>query len=94
MKTPLKFMPYAQAHIETTPDGGKLLVSYTTRVAKLDKNGWLVIYGLYSKTTRKHISAFLKEVLDFPMEFRSVKCLVSEKLALNINTGEVVERGF
>ena len=91
---PLKSMPYAQAHVEISNDGSKTLVSYKTKVARLDKDGWLTINGLYSVTTRKHIKAFLKEILDFDMDLESIKKLISDKLALNINTGEVIERGF
>lgn len=59
----LKKMPYAQARIYTCP-GRVDLVSYTTRVASIiTENGKtrLECTGLYSATTRKHISAFARQ---------------------------------
>ena len=59
----LNAMPYAQAHIEIIDDTAYLF-SYTTLVAsvRVDDDGkWIRCYGLYSMTTRKHISAFAKE---------------------------------
>lgn len=36
-------------------DGGKVLRSYSTTVAELNHDGWLVVHGTYSRTTIKHI---------------------------------------
>ena len=60
----LKYMPYAQAHIETHADGAIELWSYETMVLRYNHyDNTLYCSGLYSMTTRKHISAFLKEYL-------------------------------
>lgn len=58
-KNTLRAMPYAQAHIEFDPNR-ITLVSYTTPVAAII-GGVLIVRGLYSMTTRKHISAFVRE---------------------------------
>ena len=52
-------MPYAQAEVVRTPNRIDL-ISYTTRVAYI-VGGVLVVTGLISATTRKHISAFVQE---------------------------------
>lgn len=60
---PLKKMPYAQARIYTCP-GRVDLISYTTRVCSIiteDGKTCLECTGLYSATTRKHISAFARQ---------------------------------
>lgn len=51
----------ASASVQICNDGSVLLISYTTMVCKVDSNGWLHVYGLYSATTRKHIGWFLRE---------------------------------
>lgn len=59
MMTKLTAMPYAQATVYANPNCIKL-VSYTTEVAAII-GGVLIVRGLYSMTTRKHISAFVRE---------------------------------
>jgi hypothetical protein len=82
-------MPYAQAHVEIT-DGGEIsLFSYVTRVAVIDEDGYLAVNGLYSMTTRKHISAFLKEyapMITFPM----VKDMIGN-YKMHIECGDIIE---
>jgi hypothetical protein len=82
-------MPYAQAHVEIT-DGGEIsLFSYVTRVAVIDEDGYLAVNGLYSMTTRKHISAFLKEyapMITFPM----VKNMIGN-YKMHIECGDIIE---
>ena len=56
-KTKLTFLPYAQATVIIDDENNITLRSYTTDVAYLDNEGFLTINGLYSMTTRKHISA-------------------------------------
>lgn len=46
-------------------DNGIHLISYTTEVANIINNV-LTVNGLYSMTTRKHISAFMNEYLNLP----------------------------
>lgn len=65
-KKKLSAMPYAQAHVELYDDGTIVLISYSTAVVQLvpdtEKGGyWIGVSGLYSATTRKHISAFMRE---------------------------------
>lgn len=54
-------MPHAQAGIQRIHNA-YWLVSHITHVARVTKDGWLYVGGLYSMTTRKHIGAFLKEM--------------------------------
>lgn len=86
----LSLMPYAQAHV-VIDQNGTHLISYVTHVATIDNDGWLSVRGLYSMTTRKHISAFLKEYSPCPVEFSTVKQLVKDKMSINLYTGEVYQ---
>ena len=85
----LSAMPYAQAFVEALDDGSVHLFSYTTHVASVDKDGWLTVYGLYSMTTRKHISAFVKEYAA-PLTFQNAKMCFTDNVRINCHTGEVV----
>lgn len=63
MEKKLAKMPYAQAKVRDYRDMGHdmiILQSYATDVVIM-KDGKLECTGLYSATTRKHISAFLSE---------------------------------
>lgn len=55
----LSAMPYANAHVERRANR-VVLVSYTTPVAEI-VGGILLVHGLYSMTTRRHIGAFVRE---------------------------------
>lgn len=55
----LKAMPYAQATIRRSMNV-ITLTSYATDVAEI-RGGVLRVFGLYSATTRKHISAFARQ---------------------------------
>lgn len=79
----LKFMPYAKAYILRRPNC-ITLVSYKTEVAEI-KGGMLMVYGLYSKTTRKHIGAFLKE---FGLNYSIAKYCYTHKVGFDIITKE------
>ena len=82
-------MPYAQAHVEIT-DGGEIsLFSYVTRVAVIDEDGYLTVNGLYSMTTRKHISAFLKEYAPM-ITFQMAKDMI-DKYKMHIECGDIIE---
>lgn len=89
MTKALKYMPYAQASVDTT-DGEITLISYKTPVACIDHNSVLWIAGLYSATTRKHIKAFIAEYVPFPMELSSIKWLATQPFGLDLTTGELV----
>ncbi len=85
----LKTMPYAQAHTETI-DGVQYLFSYRTLVAtyRKDNDGtWIRCYGLYSASTRKHISAFARQN---GLTFKDFKDIANEDYELNVDTGEVI----
>ena len=84
----LSAMPYAQAHIEICEDGSIHLFSYITRVASIDAEGWLTIYGLYSQTTKRHIGCFMAEYVN--NDYHLAKTLYLENLQYNMYTGEVV----
>jgi threonine aldolase len=86
----LSAMPYAQAHIEIHEDGAVSLFSYVTLVAHITADGWLTVYGLYSMTTRKHISAFVREYAH-PCDFQTAKAIYHDNKMINIHTGEVVD---
>lgn len=84
----LDTMPYAQAHTETI-DGIQYLFSYRTLVAtyrKDDEGTWIRCYGLYSATTRRHISAFAKQN---GLTFKDFKDIANEDYELNVDTGEI-----
>ena len=88
----LKTMPYAQAHIEIIDDT-QYLYSYYTLVATVrTENGekWIRCYGLYSATTRKHISAFAKEN---GLQFTDFKSIAGNSYEMNMSTGEVIFDG-
>ena len=82
-------MPYANAHVELM-DNNVYLFSYRTLVAQIE-NDWLTINGLYSNTTKHHISAFLKEYAS-PIDFHTAKIIYQDKEMINILTGEVEEQ--
>ena len=84
----LSAMPYAQAKVAIVYNGS-YLVSYRT-LAALVKDGWLIVNGLYSATTRKHISAYVKEYAN--ADFAIAKRCFKENLNYNIHTGEFMSR--
>ena len=86
----LTAMPYAQAHIEIDNDGNTHLFSYVTLVATITNEGWLTVYGLHSMTTRKHISAFMKEYGGV-LRYDSAKAAYEDNYRINIHTGEIEE---
>lgn len=87
MTNKLSTMPYAHAYVSTCNDGTITLVSYDTDVITIRPDGWATITGLYSMTTRKHISAFAKQYT--PFEYATFKDCYFRCLAINIYTGEV-----
>ena len=89
MEKKLKEMPFAQARVRFNPMGCTYLQSYDTVVAVIDELGCLVINGLYSMTTRKHIKAFCKEYCGFD-NFSLIKHLATNNVFYDFTTGEVV----
>jgi hypothetical protein len=86
-KEKLAAMPYAQAHIVRRTNA-IVLVSYTTEVAEI-RGGCLTVKGLYSATTRKHISAFCRQ---FGTDYQTAKKCYTDNLAYDIICREFVER--
>lgn len=90
MERSLRKMPYAQAKIRDYADIGKdmrVLQSYYTDVIIVE-DGWMECTGLYSMTTRKHISAFLLEY--YPnITFQMVKAIAGTGAKLDVMTGDV-----
>ena len=86
MISKLRAMPYAQAHIKHEPNR-IVLVSYVTEVAAII-GGVLVVRGLYSATTRKHISAFVREYCG--CDYYIAKKCYAEKLGYDIVLQEYV----
>lgn len=85
----LSKIPYGNAKVRLWDDGSKSLVSYSTTVLTLSSDGWLVVYGLYSATTRKHISAFMSEYVN-NFNYYDAKYCYNNDVKLNIFTGEIV----
>lgn len=84
---PLEIMPYAQAAIRIYENGSAVLVSYVTEVASIDADGWVRVRGLYSMTTRRHLSAFARE---YRTTYDKLKRCYERSLTYNIYTGEFV----
>ena len=84
----LETMPYAQAMIVETLESISL-ISYVTEVLRIDKaTGWIVCFGTYSQTTRKHISAFCKE-FGCGLNYYLMKDIYAKHMKYNIYTGEI-----
>ena len=89
----LTSMPYAQAHVEIDDAGNKYLFSYVTLVCTLTADGWLSCTGTYSRTTIRHIGAFMREYVEWPNgergDYYTAKNCYIGNYRLNIETGEV-----
>lgn len=86
-KRPLKNMPYAQATVIISEKNDIVLRSYATDVIIIS-DGWMSCTGTYSATTRKHISAFMRE---FNLgDYFLAKKLYQENIKMNIYTGEIL----
>ena len=82
----IKFENHKSAQTYMEPiQNGLALYSYTTRVAEV-RDGWVRINGLYSMTTRKHISWFMREL---GLDYQTAKRLYEDDKEMNIYTGEV-----
>ena len=94
--TTLKSMPYAQAKVVFS-QYGITLVSYDTPVAGIDTDGNVRVNGLYSTTTRRHLSVFARDYCG--TNYYTLKRCYEENLMYNIyrkdfvdcKTGEVVD---
>lgn len=52
---------YGKAHIVEYPNGRKVLISYSTKVAEITAAGTPIIYGKWSQTTTRHQKEFLRQ---------------------------------
>lgn len=83
-------MPYAKAKVRDYAYIGwdtRILQSYSTDVI-IVKDEWMECTGLYSMTTRRHISAFLLEYYPH-ISFNMVKSIARTGDKLNVLTGEI-----
>ena len=78
--------PYANCEIIAT-ENTIACKSYQTIVATI-KDNVLRVHGLYSPTTRRHISAFVKEYAG--LSYQTAKRLYEDGYGYNITTGEIV----
>lgn len=91
MIRPLKEMPYAQACVRTYDNGMIVLQSYKTDVIYI-VNDWMTVTGIYSRTTIRHISAFMKEIsakYDVNLSYYTAKACWQGNYRMNLTTGEV-----
>lgn len=79
----------ASAKINYYDNGMITLVSYTTTVAVIDEDGWMSVNGLYSRTTIKHLSWFMRM---FGFFYQTAKALYEDSKEVNIFTGEVRDK--
>lgn len=79
----------AQVKVYTYDDGSVTLVSYTTAVIRIDREGWLEVSGLYSRTTIKHIGWFMR---NYGFSYQLAKQLYVDNKRFNIYTGEIEDR--
>lgn len=87
----LSAMPYAQAGV-VLRDGKAVLMSYSTEAATLNTvEGWLTIDCMCSATTRRHVSAFLKEYCP-AVSYYDAKAAFNGKYAINVYTGDHMDR--
>lgn len=63
------------------------LKSYSTLVIKIE-DGRMVVTGLYSATTRRHIGWFLKDVCNGRFSYHDIKKANNLGYAINVFTGE------
>ena len=85
----LALMPYAQAGILENKEGIHL-ISYSTLVCTIDKDGYLSCTGTYSNTTRKHINRFLKEVAP-SVDYYDAKYCCEHGVKMHVQTKKLKE---
>lgn len=98
--TNLSKMPYAQAKVavinSSRENPQSALISYSTIAAHIIEGGYLIVNGLYSQTTRRHLGAYAKEYAN--ADYSVVKRCYQKNLAYSIKhkvfisreTGEVI----
>lgn len=83
----LQYCPYGKAYAVIDEYGAITLVSYSTNVITIDPQGWLTCSGTYSRTTIKHISAFMKEYTS--LTYKHARDAYINNYTINIYTGEI-----
>lgn len=78
---------YAQAQVVTHNNGSVDLISYKTRVITVDRDGWMEVTGLYSRTTIQHIGWFMKELYNLSYQFAKEAYMRNRRV--NVFTGEI-----
>ena len=85
---PLSRMPYATAGVNVECDGVSLW-SYTTCAAEIHENA-LTVSCLCSNTTRRHVSAFLREYAP-RITYQDAKRAYNAGVPIDIRTGELIQ---
>ncbi len=85
MRRKLNGHEYAQACVIANSYITKL-ISYSTPVISIDPKGWLTCYGLFSRTTIKHINWFMREL---GLSYYDAKRCYLDHIQINIKTGEI-----
>lgn len=89
MTRKLAKIPYGQAAVRILP-ARISLISYATEAACIIGE-WVYVNGLYSATTRRHLSAFAAEFCN--TNYYTLKKCYEQRLKFNVRTGEFAERG-
>ena len=85
---PLARLPYAQAGVDVKPDGVALF-SYSTCAAEIHGCA-LYVTCLCSNTTRRHVSAFVREYAP-ALTYADAKRAFLAGKPIDIRTGEIIE---
>ena len=85
----LQSIPSGRSRVFIDDDGRITLINHLTRIVEINPEGWLIVYGLYQATIRKHIAAFAKEYTS--LDFKTLKKCFENGLSINIHTGKVIE---
>lgn len=83
----------ANCKVRIYDDGKIVFQSYATDVIIIDKNGWLVCTGTYSRTTIRQIGWFMHDYVVFPNGehgyYQLAKKLYEDGFKFNLITGEI-----
>lgn len=77
-----------QACVREYDDDSVALISYKTLVIKIDADGWMTCFGLYSMTTIRHIYWFMRER---GLTYQLAKQLYQDNKKYNVLTGEYAD---
>lgn len=88
---PLRKHKYAQCEVEWNDWGDAKLVSYSTDVLFITSDGYVFCTGLYSRTTRRHISWYLSEQY-LGLDYYGVANLLDTKSIYNYHTEKFITK--